>query len=152
MAFEPFPSNFELLTYNARVNKVSGNLNLYEAAITKDGRDFPMVRCIDNTGGATGCVYDTQKPGHETSNPLSVKLDDVIASEGRIALLKIDCEGAEHEILTCSTKLDSISALVGEFHENDFIRSNGYSIEGLKAVLRWYHIPFKIQECEMANF
>lgn len=68
-----------------------------------------------NTGGGT-VIWETDGPVVD-----SVPFDDAIArittGGQRIALLKIDCEGAEFPILLTSKRLGWIDRIVGEYHE-----------------------------------
>jgi hypothetical protein len=64
-----------------------------------------------------------------------VTLDDIFAEHGleRCKLLKIDCEGSEHEILLSTGVLPRVEHLAGEFHINGRLRAQGHSIERLRA-------------------
>lgn len=49
----------------------------------------------------------------------------------RCRLLKINCEGAEYEILHNTHVLDRVDYLSSEFHINQRLEQDGYSIESL---------------------
>jgi FkbM family methyltransferase len=45
-----------------------------------------------------------------------VALDEVLATVGRVTLLKLDCEGSEYPILLSSRLLRQVDEIVGEYH------------------------------------
>ncbi len=49
----------------------------------------------------------------------------------RCKLLKIDCEGAEYEILPNARALSRVDYLSGEFHMNGPLRERGCSVDAL---------------------
>ncbi len=114
-AFEPIPANYDRLVRNIKANGLT-NIAAHNLAVTDDGRTLVLSGDPDmNTGhysayaerGATTLVCD------------SVKLADVTASTPHIALLKLDCEGAEYEILhSLGRELGKVNALAMEVHEN----------------------------------
>jgi len=67
-------------------------------------------------------------------------LEELFTKESitRCKLLKIDCEGSEHEILLNTNILECVQYLSGEFHINQNLESQGYSIENLKTYCLQY--------------
>ena len=127
-AFEPIPENFRHLSENIRANGV-GNVVAHNLAVTQDGRPFEMtVHFATNSGGATGYLRDLALEGHTRYTVASTTLDQVFADHvpDRCRLLKIDCEGAEHEILWGAACLDRVDYLAAEFHINEHLRAAGY--------------------------
>jgi hypothetical protein len=102
------------------------------------------VRC--NTGGATA-VYD-MPIGHHAASAESVTLDDVFArtlAEGqRCRLLKVDCEGAEYEILP-SALLERVDFLSAEFHEDLFDPSSAARAQVLRDRCAHYIAPDRLR-------
>jgi FkbM family methyltransferase len=134
-SFEPFPDNFSNLYYNVRELNNLSNIKLFPKAITADGRKFEMICNVgDNTGGATGNLADMGLPGHKKVKIDSVTLDSVFEYNkiDTCKLLKIDCEGSEHEILTNFKRLGRVKYLTGEFHINEHLNKQGYSIAKLR--------------------
>jgi len=131
-AFEPIPDNYDHLTQNLRLNGVR-NIIAHPLAITKDGRAFEMIVHLSNSGGGTGCLQDMRLPDHEYYTTRSTTLDRVFAEYEiqRCRLLKIDCEGAEYEILWNTHCLERVDYLSGEFHMNQRLAHEGYSAQTL---------------------
>lgn len=127
IAYEPHPGNFARLKRNIEANGCR-NIAVKHAAVTGDGRSIMLVGdYAANTGGLGIC--NTPVDGVTYQEVKSVTLCDIFKSLGalqmlelmpeRIALLKIDCEGAEFEILASAAEqglLDKIDRIVGEIH------------------------------------
>lgn len=110
IAFEPNRANYEVLLKNIEKNGVEVTAGL--CAVTKDGRLVNIAASESNSGGGT--IY-SGSPGDIPS----VTLQEIFEDYGidRIALLKIDCEGAEFEILRSYPELlNCIDRIRGEFH------------------------------------
>ena len=133
-AVEPVPQNYDNLVENISLNGVE-NVHVHGCAITGDGRDLPMIAHLEsNSGGATGFLSDMQLDGHIRFNARSRTLDTFfkLLDIDSCKLLKIDCEGAEYEILLNSSEaLQKIEYLSGEFHVNEHLTSMGYSPSAL---------------------
>lgn len=107
-AYEPLIDNVEALKENARRNGV--NIEVNNLAVTGDGRDVMIHYSNDNTGGAN-IFSGGDKP---VKHVKSAKFEDVLGRFEKIALLKIDCEGAEYEL--DPKLLSNVMNLRGEFH------------------------------------
>lgn len=132
LAFEPTPVNYRHLVYNIAANKVT-SVQTFNQAVTGDGRTLAMTVHDDNTGGATACIRNLHLPDHEVFTVASRTLDSIF-DEFQIAkckLLKINCEGSEHEILPGSRCLSRVKNLRGEFHINANLTAQGYSVDAL---------------------
>jgi FkbM family methyltransferase len=98
-AYEPFADSFELLTENIRLNQV-GNVSAFPYAVGASVRPMHL-----NLGTGVPVLHSTVANESDASGPVvSVKgtsLDEVfqVHSIERCDLLKIDCEGAEFDIL-----------------------------------------------------
>lgn len=112
-AFEPVKENFERLLRNLEANHVT-NVTAVNKAVNGDGR--PVLLTGDyhaNTGG-----MNMFSKGNGTFAEATT-LEEIYADYGieRVKLLKIDCEGAEYEILGDAPQLLSqVDYLRGEFH------------------------------------
>jgi FkbM family methyltransferase len=133
IAYEPVPLNFSYLRYNLARNGIK-NVETVNLAVTSDGRDLELLQHPQsNTGGASSSFSRLDLPGHERPRSRSVTLNAIFDRHEikELKLLKIDVEGAEHEVLKASHVLDRVQFLVGEFHENSYLRGQGFSIESL---------------------
>lgn len=132
IAFEPIPENFAALQANLAANGI-GNVTAVNRALSADGRELELVVALrENSGGGSAQQRDAALPAHQRRRVPSTTLDEVLAGlPGRCRLLKIDCEGSEHEILRASRLLDRVDHLRGEFHINGRLREEGHSVEGL---------------------
>ena len=156
-ALEPMPENFDSLVANIRLNHVQDVVQPSNSAVTCDGRQFEMIAHLaSNTGGATGFLRDMNLPEHQKALVESTTLRDIFryCVPDRCRLLKIDCEGAEHEIIKSAGELlESVDYLSAELHINSRLESMGFSIEGTMEILRRF-IPedhLKIHTVHMAS-
>lgn len=135
--FEPVAENYQNLVKNIEVNQAT-NVIAQNIAITADGRDYPMNVVLDkNSGGGTGLIAElvTDPEFVYYRHAQSSTLDHVFESRGieRCALLKVDCEGAEHEIFESFSQWHRVSRLIAEIHLNSHLESLGYSFEKTEA-------------------
>lgn len=142
VAFEPEPGNFALLCDHLGLESVPGIVRMAERRF-EDGRLIKAVQApVWSTGGLsmshTGYLYDESVGELNTGGgsvsvvasdftapppgprPLvSMGMDEVIElvipPDESIRLLKLDCEGAEWEILWAS-ELRRVRQIVGEYH------------------------------------
>ena len=124
-SFEPDPKCFEYLKENIRLNNLT-NVIPHHAAVTKEGiNSIELMLNPNHSGANTVCSdvslckkYWNKSVEHVTVN--AVSFDNIIQKYNikSVDLLKIDCEGAEYEILYESTSLKEhiIKNIVGEFH------------------------------------
>jgi FkbM family methyltransferase len=108
-AVEPSPRNFDLLKKNIAANGLEHLITPLNFAVTRDGRDVQIGDNPINWGGNN--IYQGGVPAK------SIRLADIIQSP--VALLKMDCERAEFEILEDLTPLKWVKAIRGEFHGHE---------------------------------
>lgn len=116
IAVEPAAANYKRLLRNIEANGLTGRIETLNAAVTGDGRRvaFP-ISSNGNSGGLS--IYHG---GPETVQ--SYTLQELYDKFGisRPTILKIDCEGAEYEILEGKTDLlMGVKYLMGEVHVNN---------------------------------
>ncbi len=146
-ACEPVPENFTHLERNLSRNGVT-NVVPHRAAVTADGRSFKMsAHFYSNSGSASGHYANLRSPGFFHYEVPSITLDALFARHQitRCRLLKIDCEGSEHEVLLGCRVLDRVEWLAGEFHLNQGLERAGYSFERLEAHCRRFVAPERIK-------
>jgi len=125
-SFEPDPTVFKLLEENIRVNNLT-NVKHFNLAMS-DNSNKVLTLCFHPqwSGGNTTCADITAFNNFHNTNSsyITVKcisLDDIINEHNisSIGVFKIDCEGAEYEIIYNSEKIKSgiIKNIVGEFHD-----------------------------------
>jgi len=129
-AFEPMPVNFGMLAENVRLNGL-GNVVARQMGVAAETTRRPIHIARRNTGGHS-LYFD--EGGAEQLQVEVISLPDILREHSldRVDYLKLDCEGAEHEILR--TLPDEIFATIGkigmECHdvndENTCERMRGY--------------------------
>ena len=100
IAFEPFPKNFQALKQNVRLNQLT-NVRLEPVAVAARNGSVSMFHDPNETVSATPSFtsYALGEHRQQISVP-SRSLDDYLSDVKRTpALLKIDVEGAELEVL-----------------------------------------------------
>ena len=132
-AFEPSPPVYALLEENLRRNRVR-NVVAHNLAVSATSGTVELVAHLtSNSAGSTAWLSTNDLPGHERFTVQSLSLDDIFERFHieECALLKIDVEGSEHEVLRASRLLGRARCIRGEFHENDHLASQGHSMESL---------------------
>lgn len=146
-SFEPLYVNYLNFRQNIVLNSVIGNLRVYNLAITKDGRDVEVAAKEANTGSGSILFKDfcaIKNVAH------SVTLESFLDEKkiDRVRLLKMDCEGAELEIVQHSlSSLRRVDFIAIEVHKTKFNRSGiGYSslIETLSEIFPPERLAMKV--------
>lgn len=110
-AFEPSAENYRRLVANTDLNGVVDRIKTHPYAVTGDGRDVTLGCAPDGNSGS----YSIHIAGGQSVK--SFTLESVLHRTGPVDLLKIDCEGAEFEILSDPELLRGrVGAIRGEFH------------------------------------
>lgn len=115
-SFEPAPGNFRQLEKNVRLNGLS-NVRIFNQAVAASDRRAPLF--LDRSNLASNSLY--RRPGMDAVESDAVSLQTLFAREnlGACDFLKIDCEGAEYEILMGLDPdlLGRIGKIACEYHE-----------------------------------
>jgi FkbM family methyltransferase len=141
-AFEPTPGSFALLQENLKANGIE-NACVYPAAVWSNDGEVE----IDTGSGEPVQFTSRLSDGlHPSSNGKVIvpgySLETVLAKTGaeRCDLMKLDCEGAEYEILfkAPDSILRRIDRIVMEYHDNAgpythadmarFLKDKGYRV------------------------
>lgn len=154
LSFEPFPDNHDHFQRLVEANGVE-NVKLHPLGVSADGRDLTMTMNPHNSGGATANVANPELPGHSIRTASSTTLDDIFDRYDvqTCKLLKIDCEGSEHEILKNTSILDRVENISGEFHINRRLESEGHSMDELMALCASFvgSDRVRVKLCRMAE-
>ena len=139
-AFEPFKENYNLILENINLNKVK-NLKVFNKAVSdKSGRLKFYVSTSKNKGqNSIHKLGESQKEIRVDK----ISFKDFLRTIPEIDFLKIDCEGAEYEILFSLAKkeLQKIKKISMEFHNYGkyagedlarFLHKNNFKIRLIK--------------------
>lgn len=143
-AFEPFPESYRLLQENLALNQIH-NVQLSVQAVGSQtgtlqfigGQVDALSRQTSSAGGAAA---------EEVLAVPSVSLEGVLEqlAGGHVDLIKLDCEGAEYDILMNSpaSVLKKIDRIVLEYHDGvtpythddlvKFLAEQGFQVESWK--------------------
>jgi FkbM family methyltransferase len=115
VAVEPSAAVLQSLRENVRANRLAARVTIFPVALGPSrGTGY-----LQATGMSTTATVRADPGGGSSAVPI-LSLGDLIeeAKIGEVDVLKLDCEGAEFEILrsTEPSVLRSVRAIVGEFH------------------------------------
>ncbi len=147
-AFEPFPESYQLLVQNMTANNVENILPFQEAVWSQSGK-----LTLDLSGdeplqiASRGADVDSMEGDRIVVEAIS--LEDALLGRGvrKVDLLKLDCEGAEYEILmkAPSAVLARIDRIIMEYHDVDeechhqrlipFLEGVGYQVNYQKNIV-----------------
>ncbi|MDF1519522.1 MAG: FkbM family methyltransferase [Brevefilum sp.] len=121
-AFEPFPESYHLLERNIVLNGIE-NVFTYQAAIWNQAG----ILHLDNVSGEPLQIISKEMhPAINEKNVIKVRalpLSQVFDAHGieKLNLLKLDCEGAEYEILSGAFPevFKKIERIIMEYHDID---------------------------------
>ena len=142
-SFEPDINVFKVLEENIKLNNLSNVILFNKAMCRKETKTIELCLHPNYSGGNTTCAEKTVF-GKNTIVEC-VSFDEIIDTYkiAKIDLLKIDCEGAEYEILYESDYLKKriVKAIVGEFHNlsyNKKITNINYNANNLIEYCKLY--------------
>ncbi len=151
-AFEPVRENFANLERNVKVNAVT-NVKAFRLAVSGNGRPLRLRGNMSQNSGGVSAYAGGNGRARKVK---SVTLKQIFTNLeiDRCKLLKIDCEGAEYEILESAGELLSkVDYLVGEFHTSSRLAQMGYSPQRLLDLCQ-SHIPadrLHVNTCRMSE-
>jgi FkbM family methyltransferase len=141
-SFEPSPSNFSQLNKNINLNNLK-NVKTFNTAIA--GNDRPIRLFLNNVNPASNNIY---MKGKKFVEKKAISLETFFKQQKieKCSFLKLDCEGAEYEILmSLKTEiLKKIGKIACEFHipEHYGISSKEFTPEKLVDFLKSHN--FKV--------
>lgn len=133
--YEPNPLLFKILENNIHRNSIK-NVKLYNYAIsnTKGVNDFYISS--EDDWYSTGSSYKKQWKGKQNRKLIhvnTININEILKKSINIDILKIDIEGAEHDIIDKIIKYtDTIKNLIIEIHPTDSYRTN-HTLEIIKS-------------------
>lgn len=127
-AFEPDPVTFQSLRQNVEKNCLS-DVSIHNVALWNEGGSVSFFVPKDEPGSLVMSTNRSRNCGTQITVP-SRKLSDYI--DGPIDLLKLDVEGAEHQVicdLVQSGKIALVRQMIVEYHHNidgEAVRLGGF--------------------------
>ena len=135
--FEPFSESFTLLQRNVAANRVTG-IEVINAAVSAESGGVEL----DISGGEPLSLRSYAASDSQRSHVRSFSLEDALAHcrVDQCDLLKLDCEGAEYDILMSARPdvLARVRRIVMEYHDGvsghshgqlaAFLQTNGYVV------------------------
>jgi FkbM family methyltransferase len=131
LSYEPHYETFQLLKNNVTINNLS-NVKIFNMAVSDNDTKSIVLTTTPGYSGGNTTYADIDKFKTQFYNDTSIKnidvqctsLDNIIKDNNIyiIHLLKIDCEGAEYNIIYSSEmfKHNIIKNIVGEFHSLEY--------------------------------
>jgi FkbM family methyltransferase len=120
-AFEPSPESYGRLRENVERNGYSGLVKTYQKAVSRSN-GVTQLWCSDYLGGGSNTIVEAHLGAipEKVENQIEVETVGInsVLSEipERIRLCKIDCEGAEYQILEALSDPSRIDSFAIEFH------------------------------------
>jgi len=140
LVFEPFADSYHILQRNIDLNQIT-NVEIFAQAVgSQDGR----LKFISPSNDPLSIqTTSSESTAPDTMTVSSVSLASILADPAnpQIDLLKLDCEGAEYDILMNSDPaiFERIDRIVMEYHDQitpynhtdlaSFLRKHGYRVE-----------------------
>jgi FkbM family methyltransferase len=114
-AYEPDPQTCEVLRRNIEANGLSSRVRVWNEAVAAESG---TVRLWRGDGSVVVSAHLAPAERGEPCDVPAVTLQTAVArTSGRIGVLKMDCEGAEAEILEAAgPALDAVDYIVAEYH------------------------------------
>ena len=120
---EPLTANVALIERNVAENELGDRVTVVAAAAAKPGQRKAVIRwAFDDTESGrhhrfVGNSTLAAPEGARQELAPCVSLGELVGyAGGRLDLLKIDCEGAEYDILADAEALADVGLIVGEYH------------------------------------
>lgn len=134
---EAVKATFELLCENLKINLVDNITPLNFAVSASEGTRQIAFSPHSNSGASSG-VFAEDAPKWSVVDAKAATINEIIKDHKieRIALLKIDCEGMEYEILySPEFPWNKIDRIAMEIHESETLAANGFHADELIKLL-----------------
>jgi FkbM family methyltransferase len=140
-AFEPFPESFALLKKNILINDIQ-NVLAYQKAVWSHEDVLALDLSLGEPLKISSSINNLNIKSSSKLEVEAISLSQLVCNLDleKIDLLKLDCEGAEYEILmnSSSETLSRINRIVMEYHDIDenqqhnrlvnYLESHGYQV------------------------
>lgn len=131
--YEPEEHNFEFLKENVRVNSLENRVSVFKKAVGSNSGERDL---IIGESPIHSFFKNTTEAAHQTVECTTLK--EIFETHGlhKIDLLKVNCEGAEYEILEGCEQIyyDRIVNIRMEYHNINSEKQNGkYMVKLLKS-------------------
>ncbi len=118
-AFEPYPPSFLRLRENVDRNGFSDRVRAFQEAVSNH-TSLMRMRCFNYLGGGSNTIVSSHVPHLQAEHSVNVPTVDIATAlervPGRIRLCKLDCEGAELDIIRAITAPERIDSFALEYH------------------------------------
>ena len=120
-AFEPVLVNYDALLRHIEINSFKGQIKPHRAAIRSNIECAHSTVVNVRTGIDSSSIF-TDANDIRSEVVTSINIDAVLEEVKRTDVLKLDCEGAEFEILNAASDdlLSTVSYICAELHLNYF--------------------------------
>jgi FkbM family methyltransferase len=131
LAFEPSKAAFDILSRNVARNNMGNLIKCFNMAVTAERGTAQFYEGFDKNGqllSNSSSVVSENRGGASVvaTSTKTISLDDIFRDNNieSCDLVKMDCEGAEYQILTAATRysFDRIKYVSLEFHEGQVDR------------------------------
>ena len=114
-AYEPDPQTCQVLRRNIEANGLSSRVRIWHEAVAGESGTLTLWR---GDGSVLASVHLRGVARGNSCDVPAVTLQTVVARTcGRVGVLKLDCEGAEADILEAAgPALDAVDCIVAEYH------------------------------------
>jgi len=145
--YEPNPDSYDFLLQNVETLRKTNRIKPYNLAVWDKNCEMKLHRSTKKNTGGSSIIYKPEWfPNVESLPSIEVSvisINEVLNSTGNIIdILKLDCEGAEYDILYSldSEKLKSIKHIVMEYHNPnlestkvkelmEYLRNQGFLVQ-----------------------
>ena len=140
-AFEAHPTNYQSLLTNIRINGVKNVIPVNKAVYNKTGEKLSISLDEENTG-ASSCFTVR---GEDIFEVDTISLDDILVEYeiNELKMLKIDCEGAEFDIIEGSNKINDLKIDTLGMEVHGFMRNHGKNFDAFYAKIDSLNIKHK---------
>mgnify|MGYP001616683473 CR=1 FL=1 len=139
-SFEAYAENFSLLNKNVQTYNLAKRISTFNIAVTDGKKKSVILNFHPSNLGMHSVVFDYNLGKNGKRHEVQTTSLEKIFYENRIRvchILKLDCEGAEFEILFSAPKkiLEKIKNIVMEYSDDDqigklkkFLENSGFKI------------------------